>query len=438
MKKLMLSMAAVPLLVGGLSVNASAKDGINILDDLKLDGQIRPRWENVDDGNSATANANAFTARTKLKVTGNLMDVDGLSASVGIISVNNFGSHTYNSAYDKDTGEYKPGYTDGSKPYAVVGDPQYAMLSNAEINYKIGDTILHAGRGQVNLDNQRFIGTVGWRQLERSYDSVFVANNSIKNLSVLAAWVYGYQGVNTNETADTNTVLLHAAYTVMPELKITAYDYMIANIHDTYGLALTGIIKADIIKLNYRAEYAQQSDATMDMHNANDKSNGTGKPGKLGKIGQADASYYNLDVGANVSGVLFGVNYEYFSGQNASGSETNFSTPLATGHKFNGWADVANSKNGGLIDFNVRLGYQAKGFGKLLAVYHDFTSDTKVDGINDDKGSEIDAVYVNKIPGVNGLTGMLKYADFSKGKVTGTTNDVTKIWAMLDYKFSIK
>jgi hypothetical protein len=421
MKKITMSAVALTAIMGSFS-SVSAADGINILDNLVLDGEIRPRYEMVDDNIATHAKANAYTARTKLKVTGNLLDVDGLSASVGIISVNNFGSHEYN--------WNGTAYNDGTKNYATVMDPQAAMISNAEINYKTGDTLLHAGRGQVNLDNQRFIGTVGWRQLERSYDSVFVANNSVKNLSVLAAWVYGLQGVSEGETTDTNTVLLHAAYTVMPELKVTAYDYMIANVHDTYGIALTGDVKMDAVKLNYRAEYALQKDASMEM--------GVQTP----TTGKADASYYNLDLGANISGILVGVNYEYLSGANASATETDFSTPLATGHKFNGWADVfLNTPAGGLIDANVRLGYKAKGFGKLLAVYHDFTSDTKVAGAtSDDLGSEIDAIYVNKIPGVNGLTGMLKYADFSKANIAsnGTTHDVTKIWAMLDYKFSTK
>ena len=418
MKKITMSAVALTAIMGSFS-SVSAADGINILDDVKLDAEIRPRYEMVDDGNSATENANAITARTKLKVTGKLLDVDGLNASVGIISVNNFGSHEYNALDGKV-------YTDGTKPYAVVVDPQKAMISNAEVTYKTGDTLLHAGRGQVNLDNQRFIGTVGWRQLERSYDTVFVANNSVKNLSVLAAWVYGYQGVKAGDTVDTNSVLLHAAYKVNDMLTVTAYDYMLASIHDTYGVALTGNIKLDAAKLNYRAEYAMQSDATMEIHN---------------KEAKADASYFNLDLGANISGILAGANYEYLSGTD-NATDTAFSTPLATGHKFNGWADkFLATPTGGLIDANIRLGYKAKGLGKVLAVYHNFTADKDMataTGTSDDLGSELDLLYANKVPGVKGLSALIKYADYSGGTITGYTNDVQKFWAQLDYKFSTK
>ena len=426
MRNILLSMATVPLVLSGLSVSASAADGINILDNMKLKGEIRPRYENVDVSNSTKTDANAFTVRTKLAVTADLLGVDGLTATVGVISVNNFGSDKYNSTLNNETA------------YETVADPQQAMISNASVDYSMNGTTLHAGRDQINIDNQRFIGTVGWRQLERSYDSVFVANNSIKNLSVLAAWVYGYQGVanvgasTADRTTDTNTVLLHAAYTVMPELKVTAYDYMIANVHDTYGIALTGKVKLDAAKLTYRAEYAQQGDATMEIH--------TQTP----TTGKADAYYYNLDLGANVNGILAGINYEFLSGANASGTETAFSTPLATGHKFNGWADkFLATPTGGLVDANIRLGYTAKGLGKLLAFYHDFTADTTTGMVDvngnasDDLGSEFDVVYTNKIPGVNNLTGLLKYADYSGGSVVGYTNDVRKIWVGLDYKFAM-
>lgn len=424
MKKLLLSMAAVPLMAGVLSVSAQAADGVNVLSDLKLNGEIRPRYEFVDDGKATTANANAYTARIKLNVTADLFEVEGLKSSVGIISVNNFGSHQYN--------WNGTSYNDGTKNYSVVVDPQAAMISNAEINYKTGKTTFHAGRSQINLDNQRFIGTVGWRQFERSYDSVYVANESIENLSLLAAWVYGTQGVKENPTADTNSVILHADYKVNDMLKITAYDYMIANLSDTYGLALTGKYKTEPVVIDYRFEYAQQGDATMEK--------GVQTP----TTGKADAEYFNIDLGANFSGLITGVNYEFLSGADAATGETTFTPALGTNHKFNGWADmfyVASNPSGGLKDANLRLGYAAKGFGKLLAVYHQFDSNKKmaaVTGVTNDLGSEFDILYTNSLPFVKDVNALVKYASYSAGKAVGYTNDVKKVWVQLDYKFSSK
>ncbi len=416
MKKIVKMSLAVAMISGLGAVNAQAADsadGINILSDIKVEGQIRPRVEMVDDGNSATDDATAFTARTKLTATANLLEIDGLSTSIGIISVNNFGGTDYNPA---------------NPTYATVMDPQAAMLSEASLDYTIGKTALHIGRSNINLDNQRFIGTVGWRQLERSYDTVYAANSDVENLSVLAAYVYGFAGVGGTTTTETKSILLNAAYDVMPELKVTAYGYLIGSTHDTYGLALTG--KVDVgAKVTYRAEYATQNDASLET-------NSKGKP-------DADANYWNLDIGTNISGIILGLNYEAQSG--ASGTDTAFSTPLGTNHGFNGWADqfLKIGQNGefqeGLTDMNVRIGYKAKGFGKLLVKYHEFTSDVNTakvgGGTTDDLGSEINVVYVNKIPGVNNLSGLVKYANFSAGDSSAKNNDVTKIWLGVDYKF---
>jgi hypothetical protein len=421
MKRLLLSMAAVPLMVGSLSVSASADDGINILNDVKVKGEIRPRYEHADQNNPKTDAANAFTARTHLTVTGGLLGVENLTATVGLQGVNNFGYTDYNDGFYFNADGQK---TPNNPKYDTIVDPQGAMLSEASLDYTVDKTALHVGRSQINLDNQRFIGTVGWRQMERSYDTVYAANSSVKNLNLLAAYVYGYAGVGTTTTTDTNSVLLHAKYKVMDQLNITAYDYMLASISDTYGVALTG--KVDVgAKLSYRAEYAVQKDPTMELGAKNVK---------------ADADYYNLDLGANISGILAGVNYEVLSG--ASGSKTTFNPALGTNHKFNGWADrfyVGSKPSGGLKDTNLRLGYKAKGFGKILAVYHDFKADTKMATVTetttDDLGSEFDIVYVNAIPGFKNLKGLVKYASYSKGKAKNYTNDTTKAWVQLDYKF---
>ena len=408
MKRMLLSMAAVPLLMSGLSVSASADDGVNILNDVTVKGEIRPRFEYANQKQNGSDTAKAFTARTHLVVTGGLLGIENLTATVGLQGVNNFG-YT----------DYAPANTKGNVSYDKIVDPQGAMLSEASLDYAMGKTALHVGRSQVNLDNQRFIGTVGWRQMERSYDTVYAANSSVKNLSLLAAYVYGFAGVNGTTTTDTKTILLHANYKVMNELSVTGYGYLLGSIHDTYGLALTGKVDAGA-KLSYRAEYAIQKDATLE----------TGTQGKP----KADANYMNLDLGANISGILAGVNYEVLSGTD-SADKTAFSTPLATGHKFNGWADkFLGTPTGGLADANLRIGYKAKGFGKVLAVYHSFAADKKMGG-EDDLGTEIDAVYVNKIPNVNNLTGLVKFASYSAGKVAGYTTDVTKAWVQLDYKF---
>ena len=420
MKKILMSAVALTTIIG-TGTALSADDGINILNDVKVKGQIRPRVEYVDVVDNGKTTAKSFTARTHLVVSAGLLGVENLSTTIGLQSVNNFGYNGYNST------------DNGATSLEVIKDPNFAMLSEASIDYKIGKTALHAGRSQVNLDNQRFIGTVGWRQAERSYDTVYAADNSIENLNILAAYVYGFQGIGAGDTAETNSILLNIKYKVADALTVTAYDYMLGDTSDTLGLALTGKIDAGA-KLTYRAEYAQQSDASMEYRPTK---NAAGKT----TSGIAEATYYNLDLGANISGVLVGVNYEVLSGTN-SADKTAFNPALGTNHKFNGWADVfyvAGVPTGGLKDANVRLGYKAKGFGKLLAMYHDFKADVTTAGMSDNMGTEIDVVYVNSIPGFNNLKGLVKYANFAKGDATNgfaaSQFDKQVGWVQLDYKF---
>ena len=425
MKRILMSAVALTAIMGTGTTLSAADDGINILNDVKIKGQIRPRAEYVDVTDNTRSRGASITARTHLVVSAGLLGVENLTATIGLQSVNNFGYNHYDST------------ANGQKQYEVIKDPNFAMLSEASVDYSVGKTALHLGRSQVNLDNQRFIGTVGWRQVERSYDTVYAANSDVENLTVLAAYVYGFQGVGATPTTETNSMLLHVDYKVADALKITAYDYMLAVgaqgiDSDTLGLALTGKIDAGA-KLTYRAEYAQQSDPTMEYRTKDIK---------------ADATYYNLDFGANISGVLAGINYEVLSGTTGTDGKTSFNPQLGTNHKFNGWADVfyvAAIPTGGLKDANIRLGYKAKGFGKVLAVYHSFTADVAMNaaigsGTTDDLGSEIDVVYVNTVPGFTNLKGLLKFASYSKGAAAETgkatwNHDKQVAWAQLDYRF---
>jgi len=437
-KKITLSTLALTALIGTTSINAAdafhkkylptpndataAKESTphiyEIFSDVKFKGQIRPRLEMADVKDNALESANALTARIHLSATAGLFEIEGLSATIGVQSINNMGYTNYSVP------------STNPKKYDVINDPQAAMLSEASIDYKVGETALHAGRSQLNLDNQRFIGTVGWRQLERSYDTISVTNKDIKNLELMAAYLYGYAGVGGTTTTDTNSAILHAKYTLFEALSITAYDYMLGSHSDTLGVALEGKSAFEGAKLDYHAEFALQKDPTLEYQVENVK---------------ADAFYYNLDLGANISGLLVGINYEFLSGTDGNDGKTNFKPSLGTNHKFNGWADVFYVGNsgptGGLEDLNARLGYANPSFGKVMAIYHDFSSHKDMaaaSGTSTNLGSELDLVYSNKISLVKGLSGLIKYASYSKGDVTSFTNatfDKQVFWAELDYKF---
>ena len=409
MKRIVISAVALTAIMGSVS-SVSAADGINILDDIKVSGELRPRFEVTDKKDDGKNSAKAGTVRTRLAVsTNSLVGVAGLSAKIGLTSVNNFGYTNY-----------APASTSGN--YETILDAQQAMLSEAYVSYTAADTTVLAGRSHINLDDQRFIGTVGWRQMERAYDTLTVMNKSVEGLTLLGAYVYGYAGVANVTTTETNSALINVNYKLGDALVISAFDYMLADIHDTYGLRVSGNVPVSGVKLDYAASYAQQKDASLKFRNTTTT--------------KIDASYYDVALGANISGVIVGAEYEVLGKANGA-SVKGFTTPLATLHKFQGFADeflgqTAATNNNGLCDASVKLGYADKSLGKLIGFYHKFNAQT---GTAKDLGSEFDAVYANAIPGVNGLNGLLKMAMFQAGETGSGHANNNKVWAQLDYKF---
>ncbi len=450
MKKIVKMSLAASMLMGVSSVSLQAAD---ILTNIKADGQIRARYERVDMSNNNAKNANAYTNRLAVGVGADVAGQDWVSVYAQMTNVSSISDHY--------------GYAGNPRGYDIVNDGKQTRLTQAYVDLKYADTLLRVGRQAVNLDNLRFIGSVDWRQMPQTFDAIALVNSSIKNLGLLAAYVSQVNRVDTDDnipTLDTSALVLHASYQIIPELNITAYDYMIGAgtaatelenasgiaMHkqpgagigfDTYGIFLDGKTKlSEDTSVRYRAEYARQKDPSMKLDSA------------YGKSYDVKADYYDLELGVDVKGFLACAQYEVLGADTKNGNNWSFQTPLATLHAHNGWADVFGGVMGtpleGLEDLNVSLGYKSDAFGMFKVTYHDFSSNKK----SLDYGHEVDAIYTRAIPGVNGLTGMLKYANFKKdsefNKATGfagnalglgfKTNSVQKFWAMLDYKFATK
>ncbi|MCL4432334.1 MAG: hypothetical protein M1300_08440 [Epsilonproteobacteria bacterium] len=429
MKKITLSAVAVLSMAGSFSSTLSAANDFALFSNTKLNGEVKARYESVDVENNGKMNANAYTVRLMLGLETTLLGVDGLTMKVDGTTVQTLGGTKYDN--DPFTGL-------GDARYQVVADPEQTRFTQGYLQYKMGATTAKVGRQLVNLDAQRFIGSVDWRQMPLSLDAVSVANTSIAGLNLYGAYVYSYDAIFDRPTQESKSVILNGSYKVNDMLKITAYDYMLSLENfsaagnfaaDTYGLSLTGDVPAGPVKISYHGEYAEQTDSTFKTTSTNIK-------------GQNDASYYNIEATANMMGVSLGAGQELLSGTTDEGmgtdGKTKFQTPLATLHKFNGTADMfLATPTGGLVDTYVSLGYGATGIGKALATYHTYETDVAMGGKND-LGSELDLQYANAIPGVKGLNGLLKAAFYKGGDVNGATNytnDKTVVWVELDYKF---
>jgi hypothetical protein len=51
---------------------------------------------------------------------------------------------------------------------ATIADPQSVGLNRLQIAYQTKVLGLTVGRQRINLDDQRFVGSVGWRQNEQT------------------------------------------------------------------------------------------------------------------------------------------------------------------------------------------------------------------------------------------------------------------------------
>ena len=104
-----------------------------------------------------------------------------------------------------------------------------------------------------------------------------------------------------------------------------------------------------------------------------------------------------------------------------------FRTPLATLHKFNGWADqFLTTPGAGLQDSYLRLGYRMQSW-TFAFRFHDFRADAG----NEKWGSEFNFSATHKLS--DGMSLMLKAAHFD-AKSTNFA-DTTKLWLMLTAGF---
>ncbi len=359
--------------------------------------ELRYRFESVDQAGTENK-ARASTLRTRLNYTSD--QYKDFSGFIEFDDITAFGDIKYNDATDLPTAQTS---------YPVVADPEGSEVNQAHILYTgLADTTVKLGRQRVIFDNARFIGNVGWRQNEQTYDALAVINKSLADTTI----VYGYvSNVNrifgeasSKGNIDTKTHLLNVAYTGLKAGKLTAYGYFLdlidtpAASNSTVGARFKGATKiSDSVKALYTLEFATQSDYKQGDSNT-------------------DADYSLLELGAEFSGIMIKASVETLGK-----GGTAFSTPLATAHAFNGWADkFLKTPTDGLKDTFITLGGKVAGV-KLLAVYHDYSAD---DG-GASYGDEINLLAVKKFG--KHYKGLIKYASYSADTYA---TDTDKIWLM--------
>jgi hypothetical protein len=366
--------------------------------------EIRARVEQVEQ-DGFDDHAQAATARLRLNYkTGPWRDWTGFVEF----------DHVFNALltdYDSGSGT-NPGKV-GDFP--VIADPSGSDLNQVYLEYSPApDWKWRFGRQRVLLDNQRFVGGVGWRQNEQTYDAISLTTTATKNTTLFYAYLGQVRRIFGQEVAaghsNVDTHLLNAGIQLGDSWSLTPYLYYIddhdalANSTSTFGARVAGNLPLGEGKLELLGEFATQSDAAD-------------APVSF------DADYAHLSVNWSGPGALsFGVGFESLGGGANPGGA--FRTPLATLHAFNGWADKFLATPDAGLDDRYATVKIAAGKWNLTGVLHDFSAEAG----NGDFGSELDLSAARKLGNHYAL--LLKAAFFSADSNSSLT-DTDKFWLML-------
>jgi hypothetical protein len=368
---------------------------------------IRYRLELVDqEGLPEDATASTIRIRAGLKTA----EWHGLSALLEGEAIARVGPRHYN-----DT-------VNGLTAYPVVADPSDVLLNQAWLKFRpVKDVEAVAGRQAVNFDNQRWIGSVGWRQNDQTIDAARLSIKPVKGVTLDYGYAWRVNRVFGPDSPqgiwrDNDIHLIHANIDAKPVGTLTAYGYFL-DIPDaplssskTIGFRLAGEQKlSGKAKLLYALEYANQRD--------------TGSNPRSFSL-----DYLLVEPGIAIGAVTVKAGLERLEGNGVAALQT----PLATLHAFNGWADKflttpANGLRDLYADVAIKLPAIAtiKGANARLQ-YHDFNATRG----SIDYGSEWGLML--GVPITKQISTTLKFSRYNANRFA---SDTSKFWFAVDAKF---
>ncbi|MEO0794666.1 MAG: alginate export family protein [Verrucomicrobiota bacterium] len=399
------------------------KDILGIAGEPALQGRLiynqRLRYEFADQQN--LEQANAFTLRTRIGYE--------TPKLYGMYFLGEF-ENTWAINYQDYRAFPQPQFPAAK---TVIADPRNNQLNQLFFGFKAYNSEFKAGRQGINLDNQRFVGTVAWRQNDQTYDAIRFTTKIITDVWLSYVWdwqvnrIFGeYATVPNQRRFNSNNHFVNLHYTGIPWGTAGAYFYYVdldgaaATSGSTAGLFFNGKVPlAEDWSLPFRAEYAFQ----------------TNNPGTSGgPNNDFFLNYIHAKLGVNYTGKYeIGFGFESLGGNNTRA----FQTPLATLHKFNGWNDVflftpVTATGSGLQDYYVyfKAGLPWKiGF---FGAYHYFTAENT----SRTYGQEIDVGLKRAITENVSVLTKFGYYDGHGGAAAagGLGFDRTKFWVQVDFK----
>lgn len=374
-----------------------ANDLRDALTNGEVDLSLRYRLEHVD---QEDIDKDSLASTLKTRLTYKSQDAFNTQLLLEFDDVHVVGDHNYRA----------PGQ---NKDRPVVADAVGTELNQASLTYKgLSDSTIIFGKQRIVLGNQRFVGGVAWRQHEQTYNALTFANQSVADTKLTYSYVDKVNHfVHTADDINTDAHILYVENQSIDKHKITGYAFLLDMTDVPQGVASSQTLGArfegGFAGLGYALEYAQQSDYSL----ADD-------------LEGFDVDYQLVEVSYQFSPVKLLAAVEILG----SDDGVSFQTPLATKHKFNGWADkFLQTPADGLQDTYVGAVADISGL-KVKAFYHQYEAD---DG-NNEYGEEINLAVARKFGQVNTL---LKYADYSADEDDANRDDTQKIWLQLATRF---
>lgn len=413
-RKLILAPALFALFLASPAMAADETDsgGGDVIVDAMKNGKpildVRYRFEFKDQAGFAE-NAYANTVRTRLGFeTGEVHHFKVLFEFENIFSI---GEDQFNST------------TNGKTQFPVVADPDATEINRAQVTFTgLWKTPITVGRQRYNLLNQRFVGAVDFRQNQQTFDAARLNSTIVDNLTLDYLYISRVHRIfgdnNPQGEFDSDSHVIAATYNAKAFGKVTGYGLLLdfeeapAASSATWGVRYENTVPLDQeagISLGVIGEYASQRDYAQNPFDYKE-------------------SYIYGEAALIVAPFTGKVGYERLGGNGAIG----FSTPLATLHKFQGFADVfLATPAAGIEDLYGTIAYAWPNppFGESLRVYityHDFESEIG----QLDFGEEIDA-------GLN-VTISKHWSAEAKGAVyngNGAFADRSLIWASLRFQY---
>ncbi len=379
--------------------------------ELKPLVDARVRYEHVDeDGQPRDADALTFRLRTGVEATRGpfsaLVEAQGTLAAI-------------DRYYDGVTGL-------ANRP--LIADPQNIALYRAQLRYQDDAVSVTAGRQVIALDDERFVGNVGFRDNAQTFDAVRTVLTPLPKLKldVTYAWnvrtIWGINGTGARQPSiGGDNVFANLSYAT-PVGTLTGFAYLVDQDEaavqgyrlssQSYGARLAGSTAlTQAAKLAWQLSYARQSD----WHR---------NPNRYA------ANYYLADATLSLSGWSLNLGYEVL-GADDGVAFTSFQTPLGTNFKFQGWADkFLITPPNGVRDLYVGGGYGVKDvLGadaiSLSGTWHRFRSDR----LGQRYGTEIDLIASVK---VRRALFSLRHARY---RADTFATDTDKTWVQLDWAY---